>query len=96
MAITPPSTRLWWSEPVARTELIWIAIAFLWGLVMFFMMIYWHAAGGTDQITAYFLYTFPETRRATPPRHRTLGAGQTSDVRARLGAPDHASTGEGG
>ena len=45
MAITPPSTRLWWSEPVARTELVWIAIAFVWGLVMFFMMIYWHAAG---------------------------------------------------
>ena len=45
MAITPPSTRLWWSEPVARTELVWIVIAFLWGLVMFFMMIYWHAAG---------------------------------------------------
>ena len=45
MAITPPSTRLWWREPVARTELIWIAIAFVWGLVMFFMMIYWHSAG---------------------------------------------------
>ena len=51
---------------------------------------------GADQITVYFLYTFPETRRATPPRHRTLGAGQASDVRARLGAPDHASAGEGG
>ena len=51
---------------------------------------------GTDQITAYFLYTFSETRRATPPRHRTLGVGQGSDVRARLGAPGHASTGEGG
>ena len=31
---------------------------------------------GTDQITACFLYTFPETRRATPPKHRTLGVGQ--------------------
>ena len=51
---------------------------------------------GTDQITVYFLYTFPETRRATPPRHRSLGVGQASDVRARLGAPDHASTDEGG
>ena len=51
---------------------------------------------GTDQITVYFLYTFPDTRRATPPRHRSLGVGQASDVRARLGAPDHASTDEGG
>ena len=31
MAISPPSTRLWWREPVARTELIWIAIAFVVG-----------------------------------------------------------------
>ena len=45
MAITPPSERIWWKEPIARTELIWIIIAFLWGLVMFFMMIYWHGAG---------------------------------------------------
>ena len=26
-------------------ELIWILIAFVWGLIMFFMMIYWHGAG---------------------------------------------------
>ncbi|NIR29889.1 MAG: cytochrome C oxidase subunit II [Gammaproteobacteria bacterium] len=45
MAITPPTERIWWREPVARVELVWIAIAFLWGLVMFFMMIYWHGAG---------------------------------------------------
>lgn len=45
MAITPPSERIWWNEPVAKVELIWITVAFLWGLVMFFMMIYWHSAG---------------------------------------------------
>ena len=45
MALTPPSTRIWWREPVAKVELAWIAIAFVWGLVMFFMMIYWHGAG---------------------------------------------------
>jgi len=45
MAITPPSNRIWWKEPIARVELVWIIIAFLWGLVMFFMMIYWHGAG---------------------------------------------------
>ena len=45
MAISPPENRIWWREPIARTELIWIVIAFLWGLVMFFMMIYWHGAG---------------------------------------------------
>ena len=45
MAISPPSERIWWKEPIAKVELIWIIIAFIWGLVMFFMMIYWHGAG---------------------------------------------------
>jgi len=45
MAITPPTERIWWKEPIAKVELIWIVIAFTWGLVMFFMMIYWHGAG---------------------------------------------------
>ncbi len=45
MAVTPPSERIWWKEPVARAEIIWVVIAFLWGLIMFFMMVYWHGAG---------------------------------------------------
>jgi len=45
MAITPPSERIWWRQPIAKVELIWIVVAFLWGLTMFFMMIYWHGAG---------------------------------------------------
>lgn len=45
MAVTPPSNRIWWNEPIAKTELAWIVIAFLWGITMFFMMIYWHAVG---------------------------------------------------
>jgi cytochrome c oxidase subunit 2 len=45
MAIFPPQTRIWWNEPVAKAELVWIAVAFLWGLIMFFMMIYWHIYG---------------------------------------------------
>ena len=45
MALTPPSERIWWKEPIAKIELIWIFVAFTWGLIMFFMMIYWHGAG---------------------------------------------------
>lgn len=45
MAIQPPSERVWWNEPVERVELTWIVVGFLWGLVMFFMMIYWHGYG---------------------------------------------------
>ncbi len=45
MSITPPTERIWWKEPIAKVELVWIIVAFCWGLVMFFMMIYWHGAG---------------------------------------------------
>ncbi len=45
MAIFPPKARVWWNEPVQKTELIWIAVAFVWGLVMFFTMIFWHSVG---------------------------------------------------
>lgn len=45
MAIFPPTQRVWWREPVARMEIAWIAIAFVWGLVMFGTMIAWHIWG---------------------------------------------------
>ncbi len=45
MSIHPPTERIWWKEPIPRTEMVWITVAFVWGLVMFFMMIYWHAVG---------------------------------------------------
>jgi len=45
MAVSPPANRLWWKEPIHRVELTWIIIAFVWGLVMFATMVYWHAAG---------------------------------------------------
>ncbi len=44
-AIEPPPHRLWWKQPLDRVEGTWIAIAFVWCLVMFFMMPYWHIYG---------------------------------------------------
>ena len=44
-AILPPSQRLWWKEPVERIEIIWIALAFVWCLILTFMMPYWHVFG---------------------------------------------------
>jgi cytochrome c oxidase subunit 2 len=58
MAISPPTERLWWRTPVHRTELVWIVVAFAWGLVMFFMMIWWHATGAQNLST--------ETYRTAP------------------------------
>jgi cytochrome c oxidase subunit 2 len=45
MALAPPSERIWWKEPVERVELMWVGIALLWALIMFFMMPYWHVYG---------------------------------------------------
>lgn len=58
MAIHPPGEKIWWKHPIHRVELIWIALAFAWGLVMFFMMIWWHATGAQNLSS--------ETYRTTP------------------------------
>ncbi|MCC7548334.1 MAG: cytochrome c oxidase subunit II [Burkholderiales bacterium] len=44
-SILPPAKRIWWKEPVEKLEVWWIVIAFLWALVLFFMMPYWHVFG---------------------------------------------------
>lgn len=45
MAIQPPEQTIWWNKKIALDELIWIFVAFIWGLIMFFMMVYWHVEG---------------------------------------------------
>ena len=45
MSITPVTDRLWWKIPMDREEVIWVTIAFIWCLLMFFMMPYWHVFG---------------------------------------------------
>jgi cytochrome c oxidase subunit 2 len=45
MAVSSPEQRIWWKEPIERTELTWIVVAFLWGLFMFGFMIAWHFIG---------------------------------------------------
>jgi cytochrome c oxidase subunit 2 len=41
----PPSERIWWKAPIGKQELLWIGIALVWCLIMFFMMPYWHIFG---------------------------------------------------
>ena len=48
MALTSPESKVWWNEPIGRGELIWISIAFLWGVLMFSTMIYWHLEGNQN------------------------------------------------
>jgi cytochrome c oxidase subunit 2 len=41
----PPADKIWWKVPVGKQELLWIGIALVWCLIMFFMMPYWHLYG---------------------------------------------------
>ena len=50
-AILPPSERLWWKHPLDRLETTWIIIAFVWCMVMFFMMVFWHVYGKQNLAT---------------------------------------------
>lgn len=54
MAIRPPEAKVWWNEPIARGELIWIWVAFLWGIFMFLMMVYWHLVGRQNLSTEVY------------------------------------------
>ncbi len=48
MSIFPPEQRIWWKEPVERAEVLWVGIAFIWCLVMFLMMPFWHMTGNQN------------------------------------------------
>ena len=48
MSVIPPERRIWWNEPIEKVELVWIVIAFLWGVFMFGFMIAWHFIGGQN------------------------------------------------
>jgi cytochrome c oxidase subunit 2 len=54
MAVTPPDARIWWNEPVEKGEILWVAIAFLWGIIMFVMMIWWHLQGNQNLSTEVY------------------------------------------
>lgn len=59
-AILPPSERLWWKHPLDRLEAVWIIIAFVWCMIMFFMMVLWHVYGKQNLST--------ETYKTTPAK----------------------------
>jgi cytochrome c oxidase subunit 2 len=75
MAISPPVQRIWWREPMHREELIWIIVAFLWGLVMFFMMIYWHVVGRQNLSN--------ETYRTTPEAYSAKAEAMIAKYKVR-------------
>ena len=53
----PPSERIWWKVPVGKEELLWIGLALVWCLIMFFMMPYWHVYGKQNLSTEAYQTT---------------------------------------
>lgn len=43
--LQPPAQKIWWNQPLDRTEGTWIAIALIWCIIMFAMMPLWHVYG---------------------------------------------------
>ncbi len=80
MAILPPQNRLWWNEPLDRVEILWIAIAFLWGVVMFATMIWWHIYGQqnlTNETYRVIPEDFGERTEAMVDRYTVREEGET-------------------
>jgi len=48
MSIFSPEDRLWWNEPIEKSEVLWVTLALVWAMVMFFMMPYWHMTGNQN------------------------------------------------
>jgi cytochrome c oxidase subunit 2 len=57
-SLLPPAKKIWWNEPIHKSELLWITLVFVWGMVMTFMMPYWHVVGKQNLSN--------ETYRTTP------------------------------
>ncbi len=74
-AIHPPGQRVWWKTPIHRDEILWIAIAFIWCMVMFFMMPYWHVYGKQNLSS--------ETYRVTPALFQKAAEGVAAKYTVR-------------
>jgi cytochrome c oxidase subunit 2 len=104
-----PAERLWWKHPLDRVEGTWIAIAFVWCMIMFFMMIGWHIYG-KQNLSNETYKTTPEmfapsagvvdkytVRTETDEKIPVVAPPAGSDVYliARLWASGRSRTGEG-
>ncbi len=80
MSIFPPAQRIWWKEPIERSEILWVTIALAWCLVLFFMMPYWHIKG--EQNLANEAYkikpeVFAERTEAMAEKYKVREEGDT-------------------
>jgi len=80
MAIFPPKEKVWWNEPIERTEILWVSIALVWCLIMFFMMPYWHIVGDQNLTNEAYKITaekFAERTEAFAEKYQVREEGDT-------------------
>lgn len=44
-SLSPPAKKIWWREPIEKSELIWIGVVVVWGIILTLMMPFWHVWG---------------------------------------------------
>lgn len=64
-SLSPPAKKLWWNEPIHKSELMWITLVFVWGLIMTFMMPYWHVVGKQNLGTETYRTTAEKFQAST-------------------------------
>ena len=76
-SLLPPASKLWWNEPIHKSGLLWITLVFVWGMVMTFMMPYWHVVGKQNLSN--------ETYKTTPKAFQA--SAETGSPRPKLRMP---------
>ena len=89
-SLSPPGKKIWWKEPIEKSELIWIAVVVVWGIILTLMMPFWHVYG-SQNLSSEAYKTTPEAylgkAQAIVDKYtvRTEGARKTPVVRPPVG-----------
>ncbi len=76
----PPSERNWWSTPIGKQEIVWIGIALVWCLIMFFMMPYWHIYGKQNLSNEAYQTTAPRFQAKVDEMVTSYKVGELSGI----------------
>jgi cytochrome c oxidase subunit 2 len=78
-SLSPPDKKIWWNEPIAKSELVWIAVVVIWGIIMTLMMPYWHIYGDQNLSS--------EAYRTTPEDFLAKAQAMVDEHTVRVEAP---------
>jgi len=90
-SLSPPAKRVWWKEPIEKSELIWITIVVIWGIILTLMMPFWHVYGDQNLSNEAYKVTpayFMEKTQEVVDQYtvRTEGDRQTPVVAPPVGS----------